>query len=153
MRAAIATSATVNHRRMHEMRGIELGYSYAGSPLIAEEAGNVAEWDTVIYTPDTRPGVRIPHMWLKNGHALHDTLGEHFTLLDLVGNIETGPLVTAFGALGAPLKMVRLDEPDVRAVYGFGIFLLRPDLHIAWRGDALPPDPFGLALIVTGGAI
>jgi 2-polyprenyl-6-methoxyphenol hydroxylase-like FAD-dependent oxidoreductase len=151
VRAAIATSATVNHRRMHDMRGVELGYSYAGSPLIVEEAGNVAEWDTIIYTPDTRPGVRIPHMWLKNGSALHDMVGDDFTLLDLVGNTETGPLEAAFRELGAPLRIVRLDELELRTVYGFNIFLLRPDLHIAWRGDVSPADPPGLALRVTGG--
>jgi hypothetical protein len=30
------------------------------------------------------------------------------------------------------------------------VFLLRPDLHIAWRGDAAPPDPIALAAMVTG---
>jgi 2-polyprenyl-6-methoxyphenol hydroxylase-like FAD-dependent oxidoreductase len=150
VRAAIAVSATVNHRRMHDMRGIELGYSYGGSPLIAEEPGNVAEWDTIIYTPDTRPGVRIPHMWLKNGAALHDVLGHDFTLLDLEGNAETQLLENAFRKLGIPLRIVRLDEPEIRTVYGFKVFLLRPDLHIAWRGDTAPPDPVGLAMRVTG---
>jgi Sel1 repeat len=132
------------------MRGIELGYSYGGSPLIAEEPGNVAEWDTIIYTPDTRPGVRIPHMWLKNGAALHDVLGHDFTLLDLEGNAETQLLENAFRKLGIPLRIVRLDEPEIRTVYGFKVFLLRPDLHIAWRGDTAPPDPVGLAMRVTG---
>jgi 2-polyprenyl-6-methoxyphenol hydroxylase-like FAD-dependent oxidoreductase len=151
VRAAIASSATVNHCRMHDMPGVEYGYSYAGSPLIADEAGNVAEWDTIIYTPDTRPGVRIPHMWLKDGRALHDMLGDGFALLDLVGDAQTGPLEKAFRKLGAPLRIVRLDEPELRTVYGFKIFLLRPDLHIAWRGDTSPPDPIGLALRATGG--
>jgi 2-polyprenyl-6-methoxyphenol hydroxylase-like FAD-dependent oxidoreductase len=149
-RAKIATSAIVNHRRMHDMRGIELGYSYAGSPLIAEEAGNVAEWDTLVYTPDTGPGVRIPHMWLKDGRALHDVLGDDFTLLDLIGHTETRPLEEAFSKLGAPLKIVRLDEPEIRTVYGFNVLLLRPDLHIAWRGDVSPSDPTELSLRVTG---
>jgi 2-polyprenyl-6-methoxyphenol hydroxylase-like FAD-dependent oxidoreductase len=151
VRVAIATAATVNHRRMHGMRGVELGYSYAGSPLIAEEPGNVAEWDTIICTPDTEPSVRIPHMWLKNGRALHDMLGDGFTLLDLVGDAKTGPIEKAFRKLGAPLRVVRLDETDLRTAYGFRLFLLRPDLHIAWRGDASPPHPIGLALRVTGG--
>jgi hypothetical protein len=145
-RATIATSATVNHRRMHDMRGVELGYSYAGSPLIAEEAGNVAEWDKIVYTPDTGPGVRIPHMWLKDGRALHDVLGDDFTLLDLTGHSEIGPLEEAFSKLGAPLRIVRLDEPEIRTVYGFNVLLLRPDLHIAWRGDVSPPDPTELSL-------
>ena len=45
-RRELAASFDVNHRRMHGMVGIEAGYSYAGSPLIADEPGNVAEWET-----------------------------------------------------------------------------------------------------------
>jgi hypothetical protein len=96
------------------------------------------------------PGVRIPHMWLKDGRALHDVLGDDFTLLDLIGDTETRPLEEAFSKLGAPLKIVRLDEPEIRTVYGFNVLLLRPDLHIAWRGDVSPPDPTALSLRVTG---
>jgi 2-polyprenyl-6-methoxyphenol hydroxylase-like FAD-dependent oxidoreductase len=150
IRAEIAESAKVNQRRMHDMRGVEFGYSYAGSPLIAEEPGNVAEWDTCIYTPHTRPGVRIPHMWLKDGRALQDVLGDGYTLLDLTGQCETWALEATFGALGAPLDILRLDEPHVRKVYECSILLLRPDLHIAWRGDAAPDNPEALAARVTG---
>jgi hypothetical protein len=32
------------------------------------------------------------------------------------------------------------------------VLLLRPDLHIAWRGDALPADAQALAARVTGHA-
>ena len=74
-RRELAASFDVNHRRMHGMVGVEAGYSYAGSPLIADEPGNVAEWETSRYVPHARPGVRIPHMWLKDGRALQDVLG------------------------------------------------------------------------------
>ena len=40
----------------------------------------------------------------------------------------------------------------MREVYGAAVFLLRPDLHIVWRGDAAPPDPAGLAALATGWA-
>src|ERR1700733_11427520 len=90
LRAEIGASSSINHRRMHDMRGVEFGYSYAGSPLIADEPGNVPEWDTCHYTPHTRPGVRIPHMWLADGCAMQDVLGEWYTLLDLEGHCETG---------------------------------------------------------------
>jgi hypothetical protein len=56
----------------------------------------------------------------------------------------------AFRALGAPLDVLHLDEERVRNVYGASVFLLRPDLHIAWRGDGPPPDPTTLAAMVTG---
>jgi hypothetical protein len=129
---------------------VESSYSYAGSPLIADEPGNVAEWETSRYEPHARPGVRIPHMWLDDGRAMQDVLGDDYTLLDLHGDCDAAPIAAAFRALGAPLKVLHLDEPRVRDVYGASVFLLRPDLHIAWRGDGPPPDPNGLAALVTG---
>ena len=134
------------------MVGVESNYSYAGSPLIASEPGNVAEWETSRYEPHTRPGVRIPHMWLKDGRALQDVLGDDYTLLDLRGDCDTAPLATAFQALGAPIQVLRLNEERVRGVYGASVFLLRPDLHIVWRGEEPPPDPIGLAALATGRA-
>jgi 2-polyprenyl-6-methoxyphenol hydroxylase-like FAD-dependent oxidoreductase len=153
VRAALAASFDVNHRRAHGMVGVEAGYSYAGSPLIADEPGNVAEWETSRYEPHARPGVRIPHMWLKDGRALQDVLGDEYTLLDLRGDCDAAPLVAAFRALGAPLDVLRLDEARVREVYSASVFLLRPDLHIAWRGNAAPPDPTALAAMATGRTI
>jgi FAD binding domain len=150
LRATIAASAGVNHRRMHDMRGVELGYSYAGSPLIAEEAGNIPEWDTCIYTPHTRPGMRLPHVWLDDGRALQDLLGDGFTLLDLAGRCKTAPLEAAFGKHDVPLDVIRLDEPHIRKVYNCTALLLRPDLHIVWRGDNAPDDAEALAVRASG---
>ena len=150
LRAAVAESAKVNQRRMHDMRGVEFGYSYAGSPLVTDEPGNIAGWDTCIYTPHARPGVRIPHMWLSDGRALQDVLGDGYTLLDLAGRSETAPLERAFAALGTPLDVLRRDEPALRRVYGASLLLLRPDLHVAWRGEGMPDDPLALTARVTG---
>jgi 2-polyprenyl-6-methoxyphenol hydroxylase-like FAD-dependent oxidoreductase len=150
LRATIAASASVNHRRMHDMRGVELGYSYAGSPILSEEAGNTAEWDTCVYTPHTRPGVRLPHMWLHDGRALQDLLDDWYTLLDLSGRCDTESLEAAFGKLGVPLSVIRLDEPHIRKVYNCTALLLRPDSHIAWRGDNAPYDSEALAARTSG---
>jgi hypothetical protein len=89
-------------------------------------------------------------MWLKDGRALQDVLGDDYTLLDLHGDCDAGPIVAAFAALGAPIAVLRLDEERVRGVYGASVFLLRPDLHIVWRGDQAPADPVGLAALATG---
>ena len=106
----LAASFDVNHRRMHGMVGVEADYSYAGSPLIADEPGNVAEWETSRYEPHARPGVRIPHMWLKDGRALQDVLGADYTLLDLRGDCDAAGLRRGIPALGAPLEVLHLDE-------------------------------------------
>jgi hypothetical protein len=39
-----------------------------------------------------------------------------------------------------------------REIYGFDLLLIRPDLHVVWRGNAPPDDPVRLAAIATGHA-
>jgi hypothetical protein len=56
----------------------------------------------------------------------------------------------AFDRIGAPLKVLRLDEPHIRDVYGRSLLLPRPDLHIVWRGQTLPVAIDELALASTG---
>ena len=150
VRARLVASFDVEHRRMHGMVGVEAGYSYAGSPLIIREPGDPAEWETSRYEPKALPGARIPHMWLDDGLALQDILGDDYTLLDLRGDADTAALEAAFRAIGAPLGVVRRNEKRVRDIYGASVFLLRPDLHIVWRGEAAPTDPAAPATLATG---
>ena len=116
--------------------------------------------------PTTWPGARLPHVWLAacpdpscvgtgcgGGTALHDRLGEGFTLLRLGSTSEgTTGLEAAFRAVGAPLAVLALGDPHVRRVYGFDLLLVRPDLHVAWRGDRPPDDPGRVAAVATGWA-
>ncbi len=149
LRREIGASAEVNHARMHGMVGAEMGYSYAGSALVAHEPGNAAEWEVSAYTPHARPGGRLPHVWLSDGRAMQDALGDDFNLLDLRGDLDTAAMEAAFALAGAPLSVVRMDEPNSRSVYGCSILLLRPDLHVAWRGDHLATDPASLDALVA----
>lgn len=152
VRAEVGAAAQVHQRRVHEMIGVELGYSYAGSELVAAEPGDErdADWDTTTYTPHTRPGVRVPHVWLKDGSAVQDVVGRDYTVLDLTGRADLEPLVAAFATVGAPLSVVSSDEPNARTAYDCSMLLLRPDLHVAWRGEALPDDVPALVAMATG---
>jgi 2-polyprenyl-6-methoxyphenol hydroxylase-like FAD-dependent oxidoreductase len=150
LRGEIGSAADLHHRRVHEMIGVELGYSYAGSNLIAFEPDNSSEWDTTKYSPHTRPGVRIPHMWLKDGRAMQDVLGDNYTLLDLTSACDTTAIEMAFDRIGAPLEVLHLDDPHIRDVYGCSLLLMRPDLHVFWRGQTLPAAIDELALASTG---
>lgn len=144
-----SAAATVHNRRVYEMIGVELGYSYAGSNLIAYEPDNIDDWDSLVYTPHARPGVRLPHVWLSDGRPVQDLLDDDYVLLDLQGDADTDALAAAFAERGAPLQVLHLDEPEARAVYEAPLLLLRPDMHVFWRGDHLP-DPEGLAAAATG---
>lgn len=137
-RRALTDAFDQHQRRVHEMVGVEIGYSYAGGPLVAHEPGNVPDWDVISYMPNAAPGNRIPHMWLHNGSALQDVMARNFTLLDLTGAADTSTLEAAFRAAAVPLETRHLDEPNLRAVYGAQFLLVRPDLHVFWRGDELP---------------
>jgi hypothetical protein len=48
------------------------------------------------------------------------------------------------------LSEVALDEPSVASLYEQSLVLVRPDGHVAWRGDALPSNPAKILDQVTG---
>jgi 2-polyprenyl-6-methoxyphenol hydroxylase-like FAD-dependent oxidoreductase len=138
--------AEVEQRKSNEMIGAELGYRYAGSPIIADEPDG-PEDDFRRYVPTTWPGARLPHVWLEGHIAVQDHLGPGYTLLRLRPH-DTAALEKAMQ--GVPFQV--LDIPDViaRDIYGYDLILLRPDLHIAWRGNRPPLDPARLARQVSG---
>jgi len=157
-RAKLARVADVEQRKTNEMVGAELGYRYVGSPLIAEEPGEGPPHDFMNYVPSTFPGVRLPHVWLKDGTAVQDRVGHGhgYTLLRFAGaggtggNGGLGALGRAFAAYGAPYGVRNLPDERTRDIYGYDFILVRPDLHVVWRGNALPDDPGRLAAMATG---
>ena len=77
--------------------------------------------------------------------------GSGYTLLRLGGSTaDVAALARAFAALGAPLQVLDIGDAGPREVYGYDLLLLRPDLHVAWRGNRLPDDPARLAAMATG---
>lgn len=151
-RAAIARMAEVFQRRGHEMHGAELSYNYCGSPLVMREEGTPPIWEIGPYIPSTVPGARLPHVWLTSGQSTLDVAGSDFTLIDLTGTADCSGLQAAFAARSIPLHLFQRDEAHARAVLGHGMFLVRPDLHIVWRGDALS-DQNDILADVAGGYV
>lgn len=149
-RARIAATFTAQQSRMHGMVGVETCYSYAGSTIVAHEPGNMPHWEFSRIVPHSRPGIRIPHMWLKDGGAMQDLFGSGYTLLDLSGTYDSAAMEAAFAEIGAPLEVIRLDEPHVRETLKASVLLIRPDLHIAWRETGYPDSIKEVARVVTG---
>jgi hypothetical protein len=149
-RAHLAEVANVEQRKSNEMIGAELGYRYVDSPIIDNIPGG-PQHDLRAYSPTTWPGARLPHMWLTDGSAIHDRLrSERYTLIDVTGGHDAGPLLAAFEALGAPLDVLVAADSRLRTVYERDLVLVRPDLHVAWRGNRLPLAVADLAAKVTG---
>jgi len=153
IRAEIASRFDVEQRKVTEILGIEAGYRYVDSPLIWPEADAGPDPDNVAYVPTTWPGARVPHVWLNDGTALHDRLGPGYTLLRLGGSqSDVSGLRHAWRKAGAPLVVLDFQDAKLREIAGFDLLLLRPDLHVAWRGNQPMDDPGSIAAVATGRA-
>lgn len=151
---AVAHVAQLTQRRTHEMVGTELGYIYRGSDIIVEADDEIDLPDVPeVYIPTARPGARLPHMWLADGQALHDTLDRgEYTLLSFTPGADTSRFSAEFAARGVPFSVREIDQADLARVYDAPAVLVRPDLHVAWRGRLDAVDAQWLAARVTGAA-
>lgn len=153
MRARVAELAEVHQRKGHEMTGVELGYRYIGSPLIDYDPADADDDGfTYTYVPRAAAGYRLPHVWLADGTPLHDSIPtDRYTLIRLPsaeGN--TAKLEQSLRDVGAPVDILTPEGEDLQPVLGTGFVLVRPDLHVAWRGTTPPADPLRFAALVTG---
>lgn len=147
----LARVADVEQRKTNEMFGAEMGYRYVDSPIIMDIPGG-PEHLFREYVPTTWPGARLPHVWLNNGTAMQDLIAtQGFTLLRLgATRADTTGLEQALLAHRAPLTVLDVPDQVARDLYGFDLILLRPDMHIVWRGQQPPEDPAQVAAVATG---
>jgi 2-polyprenyl-6-methoxyphenol hydroxylase-like FAD-dependent oxidoreductase len=137
--------------------GVQLGARYDGSTLVAEDGAPPADSYTA-YTPSGVPGGRAPHFFLDppgmpQRRSLYDLFGIGFTLLRLAPGANDGSaLATAAERRGVPLQIVDAFDDDGRELYGRDLALIRPDQHVAWRGNSLPADTDALLARITGHA-
>ena len=153
LRQELARVADVEQHKATEMIGAELGYRYVGSPLIAAEPGEGPPHEFMRYVPSTWPGARLPHVWLNDGSAMQDRIGyaHGYTLLRFGGaEADASALRRGFAAVAAPLQVLDIPDERPRDVYGYDLLLLRPDMHVVWRGNDFPPEPEKLAALATG---
>jgi len=151
--AARLIEATRREEFAIESPGIDLGYRYDDSPLVVPDGTPPPAYGTDTYVPTTRPGARAPHVWLRDGRSTLDLFGPGFTLLRLgAAAPDTGALEAGARAVGLPLTVTALDEPAVVEAYERALVLVRPDGHVAWRGDQAPSDAARLIDTVRGAA-
>jgi 2-polyprenyl-6-methoxyphenol hydroxylase-like FAD-dependent oxidoreductase len=129
--------------------GVVLGYRYESSPVIVPDGTSPPPQTSRDYVPSSCPGRLAPHAWLADGSSLYDRFGAGFTLLSDGGADEAAAAGAAAQALGIPLTLLPAPSRDVAALYEARHVLIRPDQHVAWRGDA-PADWASVLRQVTG---
>jgi 2-polyprenyl-6-methoxyphenol hydroxylase-like FAD-dependent oxidoreductase len=130
-RRAVGDYLFLHATREFIIPGVQLGTRFEDSPIVCAEPGNPPPDTANLYLPCGRPGHRAPHVWLEDGSSLYDRCGLGFTLLKLGAAANEG------GDDGMPgLASVALNSQEARDLYGADYVLVRPDLHIAWRGNS-----------------
>jgi 2-polyprenyl-6-methoxyphenol hydroxylase-like FAD-dependent oxidoreductase len=137
--ARLRTAEAIRETKTAEMYTLDfvLGSGYPDSPLVGSPDPDPP--DTSTFRPSGAPGARLPHRWLDRQRSLYDVLGPGFTLLE----IAAPPVCTweqAAAKRSIPLARYRLNRPDWHSHFGGRYVLVRPDRHVAWRGDETPID-------------
>ncbi|GAA5163133.1 FAD-dependent oxidoreductase [Pseudonocardia eucalypti] len=153
-RRLLAAAFNTYQRRSHEQQGTELGYRYSLSGVIAHEPGPLPDPDSPVYVPSSTAGSRLPHAWIEPGVSVHDRVGFGLTLLAIDAPPELTNAFTDADRRGIPLDVVRVNgRADLRELYGAPLLLIRPDMHIAWRGDGADAADAVLALCAGRGGV
>ncbi len=140
LRAEVGAQIKAAKIREFSTLGVVKGYHYSGSPLVVDDGSAPPPRDFKRYVPSAHPGCLAPHAWLDDGSSLYDRFGKRFTLLSTNGEAPR---------LGG-VETIAPRAPGLHELYGAKYALIRPDQHVAWRGNALPADPAALLKRISG---
>jgi hypothetical protein len=131
--------------------GIVLGMRYVNSPIIIADGSTPPPEHFMLYIPSAHPGCLAPHLWLTDGSSLYDHFGLGFTLLITDGDERAAErLARAATKHQIPLKVLAPTNARLHQRYEARFALIRPDQHVAWRGNDMPADCEALLARVTG---
>lgn len=155
------------------IQDIPKGFMSDGTPL---NAANLREWqrlmvhinegspvkvewkelhpaEVMVYRQTSQPGARAPHAWLSNGKSTLDWYGKGFVLLVLGDDTpDTTDFITKATEKRLPLEVINCAEENVIKLYQRKLVLVRPDGHVAWRGDQWPTDGIDILIDRIRGA-
>ena len=133
--------ADVEQRKSNEMIGAELGYRYGDSPIICRMPGEARS--TISANMCRRPG-RARGCRMSGSTTARRCTTASATATRCCGSAARGRYSAAgrrFATLWRAVDRRSTSTTNARAVYGYDLLLLRPDLHVVWRGNAPPDDP------------
>lgn len=157
-RAALR-QAIDNSDPVYNCHGVEMNQRYESAAVVpdgTEDPGFLRDQE-LYYQASSRPGARLPHAWLidEDGYSV-STLdlcgGGHFTLLTGIGGEAWQDAVrTVEDAFDIEVNVHvigpgrQFDDPygdwaRLRETTETGALLVRPDIFVAWRADAVSPS-------------
>jgi len=113
-RRRIGEAAYALHVQQFACAGLNYGYFYDRSPIIAYDGEAPPAYSMYDYTPSTVPGCRTPHLWLRDGRSLYDALGPDYTLMRFDPGTDVSGPVEAAARTRMPLQVLDVDASDIR---------------------------------------
>ncbi len=110
-RKAVGEEAYKLHVQQFACAGLNYGYFYDNSPIIAYDGEAAPGYTMYDYTPSTVPGCRTPHIWLDDGRSLYDAMGPDYTLLRFDPAIDVSALKEAAKQREVPLAVLDISGP------------------------------------------
>ena len=150
VRARIAKQAYELDVHQQCCGGLNFGYFYESSPIIAYDGEPHPAYTMHDFVSSTVPGCRAPHVWLNGRRSLYDQFGPGYTLVRLDPSAEVGGIVAAAAQRDLPLIVINVDDAEANLLYRRKLVLVRPDQHVAWRGDEEPAASMDLINLVRG---
>jgi hypothetical protein len=132
--------------------GLNFGYFYDRSPIIAYDEEQAPTYTMGTFTSSTVPGCRAPHVWLEGQRSLYDAMGPDYALLRFDPTADVTGIVAAAAQRGLPLAVLEVRSREASQHYCHKLVLVRPDQHVAWRGDREPAHTLNLVDLVRGAA-
>lgn len=151
-RLAVGREAYELNVQQYCCAGLNFGYYYTGSPIIATDDAQAPAYSMGGFTASTVPGCRAPHFWLRDGRSLYDAFGPAYTLLRFDRSVDVSGLESTARQSGLPLVVIDVDGEDTPPAYEHKLVMCRSDLHVAWRGNAIPVPAAALVSRLRGAA-
>lgn len=135
-------------KREFDAPGVHFGFRYESPTVIPDETP--PSDDPFQWIQNSYPGSRAPHAWLEPGKSTLDLFGHGFVLMCFQGQEGVEKFEKVCQQHSVPFTSQRINNPEIANLYERAYVLVRPDGHVAWRGNALPDDPSTLIDRIRG---
>ena len=151
-RARLGELIKKQKEREYHSLGVVLGDRYTNSPIVTRESGLPPPEHYRDYTPSSYPGCLAPHLWLPGGSSLYDAFGLGFALVHRAATDDESVkrFIAAAKRQQVPLTILGLASDLPEDIYPSAFTLIRPDQHVAWRGNRAPENTEQLLEQVRG---
>jgi hypothetical protein len=79
-----------------------------------------------------------------------DLFGDGYALLRFEAGLDVAALQSAAAARSVPLTLFDIDDAGIGALYEAKLAIVRPDGHVAWRGDDMADHAGALIAAISG---